>query len=146
MTKRTPVLNCPKYAGSNPTLFKSHGGRVLAASSLPHSQQVMKARLFVTSLQVCLLYLALRKDSEITYVHPDFEEGGEMLQSNNIGDDDLGGRFGPLPREDIAHMQLGSPRARDGLLSEPEGSEVLPLDREGYRRKHGLILDQVGPE
>jgi hypothetical protein len=106
----------------------------------------MDARLFVTSLQVCLLYLALRKDSEITYVHPDFEEGGEMLQSNDIRDDDLGGRFGPLPREDIAHMQLGSPRARDGLLSEPEGSEVVPLDREGYRRKNGLMSDQVGPD
>lgn len=77
-------------------------------------------------------------------MHPDSEQGGDILLPRSSIDDLTGDQFGPMPREDIAHMQLGSPRAREGLLSEAATSEVAPLDREGYTRRHGGV--EVGPD
>eukprot|EP01018_Ginkgo_biloba_P031185 Gb_39414 [translate_table: standard] len=59
-----------------------------------------------------IIYLAFRKDKEVTYLLP-FEEsiGNESNHEQGMNNIELHGPFGALPREDIVSMQL--PQNRD---------------------------------
>eukprot|EP00243_Klebsormidium_subtile_P007073 TRINITY_DN30_c0_g1_i1.p1 TRINITY_DN30_c0_g1~~TRINITY_DN30_c0_g1_i1.p1 ORF type:complete len:398 (-),score=28.13 TRINITY_DN30_c0_g1_i1:275-1468(-) len=108
VTGATWVIGCT-VIGVNCFFLSSLGINALWTSKLPNPTLILLA---ITMFAIMclylggLLYLALRKDSKLTYVLFD-NEGNELLQNLSMHDLEEE-QVGPLPQEDIPHTDTKS--------------------------------------